>query len=408
MAKDRSGLYDKTSPFTSALYFQENLQFRQMVVRRETLYTDEAVHLHDEIEMLYIHSGEGQLVVNGVPHPAGKGTLAWLFPFHVHALRCTGQALVYTCVRYSLGLLMYLQMEQQFQSSVLVLEQGPPCLALPGDQQAEVAGIMAEMERENAAKRHSYEMVLFAAVMRLVALFERGALLQVELGIPAQRTAAWTALQYIQFNFNQGIDAAKAATVLGTTPLQLNRALRLLTGMNFPQNLALVRVRNACSMMQYAELTLPYIASYVGYSSTAAFYRNFKAVKGITPDQYRQKAAPPRRAAPLLPSDTARALLVYIFEHYREPITAASAAKALYLSESAIAGALEKGMGVSFARLVTRVRLWVAAGLLRGTALNVGDIAQAAGFGSERSLARAFREAHGCSPGQWREGKENA
>lgn len=402
MAKPGGGLYDKTNPFTSAQYFEENLHFRNMIIRRDTLRTGEAAHLHDEIEMLYIHSGAGRLTVNGVPHPAGRGTLAWLFPFHVHALQCSGEPLVYTSVQYSLGLLMYLHIERQFQSSVLVLGQGPPCLSLPAGQQAEVAGIMAEMERESAAKRHDYDLMLFAAVMRLVALFERGALLQVELGIQAERTQAWTALQYIQFNFNQGIDATTAAAVLGTTPLHLNRALRLLTGMNFQKNLALTRVRNACAMMQYEDLSLPYIASYVGYTSTAAFYRNFKALKGSTPDVYRKKAYTAQRQTERAPSDTARALLIYVNEHYREPLNASTAGKALYISPSAIEKALEKGFGISFSQLVCSVRLWVATGLLRGTTLPCGDVAQAAGFGSERSFVRAFREEFGCTPGQWR------
>lgn len=398
----KTGLYDKTSPFTSALYFEQNLHFRQVMVRRETLRAGEGAHQHDEIEMLYFHAGSGVLRVNGVAHPVGPGALAWLFPFHVHALAPEGGPLQFTSLRYSLGTLMYLNIDRRFLQSVMVLEQAAPCIPLAGAQRAAAAAICEEMERETALKGHSYELVLFSGILRLVTYFERSALTQVQLGIPAARNAAWTALQYIHFHFNQGIDAAKTAGVLGLTAPQLNRMLRLLTGMNFRENLALVRVRNACAMMQYEELTLPYIASYVGYSSLAAFYRNFKAVKNTTPDQYRKSLAAAAPPPARLPSDTARALLIYISDHYREPLNAKTAAKALYISESALTAAVERGFGVSFAKLVASVRLWVGAGLLQATGLGVGDVALAVGFGSERSFCRNFREMYGCAPGAYR------
>ncbi len=415
--EERTGLFDKTSPFTSALYFEENLRFREMTLRRCTLYGDEAAHLHDEIEMLYVHSGAGRLVVNGVRFELAAGSLAWLFPFHAHALQCTerekdGGPLVYTTLRYSLGMLMYLNIDRQLSQSVLALELGPPCLALPPDEAAAADALVVEMECENAEKRLHYERVLFAGILRLVNWFERAALAQIDQGLAAGRSRAWTALQYIHFHFNHNIDAAAVGAVVGLGPAELNRALRLMTGMNFQQNLALVRVRNACSMMQYEELTLTYIAAYVGCSSTAAFYRNFKAVKGCTPDEWRRREAREGEETGIpagtpshtrrQPSDTARALLVYVGENYRSAITAKTAAQALYLSESTVAAAAEKCFDVPFAALVRQMRLWVAAGLLAGTALPAGDVALASGFGSERSFARAFRAEYGCTPGQYR------
>lgn len=400
----QQGLFDQVSPFTSAQYFQENLQFQHVRVYSETLRGETGAHLHDEIEMLFVRSGQGSLRVNGVRYPLAKGCLAWLFPFHTHTITCTEGPLCVTTLRYSLGLLMYLNVDRQLLQSILVLEQGPPCLCLPDAEALAAAALLTEMELELSAKRHHHEFVVFAGVLRLITWFERRAQQLLSQGMIDTRTTAWTALQYIQFHFNRDLSTDKVAAVVGLTPAGLNRALRLLTGMNFQQNLALTRIRNACAMMQYEELTFPYIARYVGYSSLASFYRSFKAVKGTTPDKYRKLSQAEAPRPSIQPSDTARVLLIYIGEHYREPITAASAAKALYLSEAAVTAALDRALGQTFAQLVCTMRLWVAAGLLAGTALPADDVAQAAGFGSGRTFTRHFKQLYGCTPGEYRAG----
>lgn len=398
----KSDLYSRTKPFTSAQYLQENLGLHQVVIRHEKFSGEEQVHIHDEIEMIYVHSGEGELVVNGVSFSVEKGTLMWLFPFHAHAL-ITGRApLEYTLIRYSLGVLMHIDMGDQLARGLLVQEKVPPRLIFQSEEQNSIAEIIWEIEQELAAKSHNHELIIFADIIRLVTHYERKALRIMDDEINGIKNEAWTALQYIQFNFNQGIDAENTGRQLGITPRRLNDCLRILTGMNFQKNLALARIRNACAMMQYEELTLPYIARYVGYDSMADFYRHFKRLKGMTPNQYRNNMYIKEQHELTNVSDSARALLTYVGENYREPINCATAAKALYISESAVITVMKHSFGIAFSELVCHFRLWVAHGLLLGTDLTVSAVALAVGFGSERSFTRRFRELYGCSPGQYR------
>lgn len=400
-AEKEKGLFEKAAPFSSALYYQENFTFRQMEVERLENYPSQGVHLHDSIEMLYFHKGAGTLYINGVKRAIQPGCFAWLFPFHVHGMECAPGTQV-TRIQYSLGLLMYMKTEAQYIGSMQVQELAYPCVEVPEDKRHGVETLLLEMEQEAAHKQHGYDMMLFSGLMKLAVCYERLVLGKTEKELEKSWDRAWKMLQYIHFQFNNGLDSAKMEKVFGVTPPRMNRELRLLTGMNFQQNLALVRVRNACAMMQYEELSIPYIASYVGYTSPAAFYRQFKQIKGITPDGYREKNKPPVTEGNPHPSDTARALLIYISEHYREPITIGKAAKELYLSEFVIRSVLEKGYRLSFGQMVTQVRLWVAQGLLLATELTIGDVAAACGFGSERTFVRSFGEEMGCSPTQWR------
>ncbi|NEN05869.1 AraC family transcriptional regulator [Diaminobutyricibacter tongyongensis] len=62
----------------------------------------------------------------------------------------------------------------------------------------------------------------------------------------------------------------------------------------------------------------------------------------------------------------------------------------------------ERNTGTTFGAFVTRVRLMVAADLLRTTGLTVGGVAAEVGYLSESAFARAFRQEAGITPARFR------
>lgn len=401
--KKEPDLFRKSDPYTSAHYFQDNLKLFEALSEPLEIGRREAPHFHDEIEMLYLAEGSATLTVNGVDFLFEPGGMAWLFPFHVHSLRPAGKGKIkgYLC-RYSLSVLIYLKINRQYTPmSLSILEYAPPCLPM-GAEQEQVKGLFEDILRENEEKQPDYELILLSCLLRLVAIFERKASVYIETQHYAARSMVWNAFQYLQFHFNQEIDSASVAAKFGISASQLNGALRLLTGKNFFQNLHDARIRNACAMMQFDELSIPYIARAVGYRSPAAFYRQFKAIKGKTPDQYRSGALEePSRGQPHV-SDSAYALLSYINENYRDPITAETAAAALFVSEATVNNTVEKNFHSTFSQVLILVRLWVAAGLLLGTQMPVCDIALAVGFNAVRTFSRCFTQEFGTSPTAFR------
>lgn len=396
-------IFGKADPYVSAYYFQDNLDLLEIISGEEYLSRAEKPHVHDEIEMLLITGGDGFLKVNGVDSPVGPGSLVWLFPFHVHALRPAGrQPLRFYYCRYSLGVLLYLKInKQQVKMSLSVLEYLPPALQLEGEDKDKALSIFTELVEENQLRLADYEMLLYACIMRLLSLYGRQAARYIGKNQEHARPVGWNALQYIQFYFNRDIDSARVAEVFGISVSELNGALRLLTGRNFSQNLGDARIRNACAMMQFQALTLPYIAQMAGYSSLSAFYRQFKERKGMTPDEYRSGGADGHKAEPLV-ADSAFDILCYINDNYREQITAATAARALFASESTLTGILHKNFNCTFSQLLHFTRMWVAAGLLLGTDIPVCDIAVSVGFNSNRTFTRAFSEEFGSTPTAFR------
>lgn len=393
-------LFGKTAPYTGAYYFQESLRLTEILAGEQTVRLPQQPHLFDDIEMFLVTGGEGILTVNGVELTLPEGSFAWLFPFHVRSLRPKGkEPLHMSFCRFSLGMLLYMNISQRYmQMSISALEYAPPCLPLGPEDAAAVAEIFRELNRETERQEQDCELVQLSCILRLVAMFERRAISIIEKNQEAARTDMWNALQYIQVHFNKPISSASVAECFGISVSELGSGLRLLTGRNFSQILNATRIRNACAMMQFKELSLPFIAGAVGYTTVPAFYRQFKSIKGCTPDQYRNS----HTNIDLNRWDSVYAVFIYINENYREPITAESAAKALFIGESTIASLMEKHFHRTFSQLLTLVRLWVAAGLLLGTSLPAGDIAIASGFNSVRTFTRCFTEEFGASPSAYR------
>lgn len=98
--------------------------------------------------------------------------------------------------------------------------------------------------------------------------------------------------------------------------------------------------------------------------------------------------------------DSIKDILNYCAEHFTEPITLDSVAKALHLSKYYISHIITERMGVSFTKFVNSMRVEHACTLLdRG--MNIIDICFSSGFSSVRNFNRVFLQLQGVQPSQY-------
>lgn len=93
----------------------------------------------------------------------------------------------------------------------------------------------------------------------------------------------------------------------------------------------------------------------------------------------------------------------YVNEHYREPISLDTLARAVGVSRCHLSRVFSEKMGQSFPSYLSNIRLSYARALLADTELSVTEIAGEAGFGSQRSFYRCFRERFGITPLEYRQ-----
>lgn len=92
----------------------------------------------------------------------------------------------------------------------------------------------------------------------------------------------------------------------------------------------------------------------------------------------------------------------YVMDHYRQPLMAKEVAAHLGITQSHLARIFSQRLHMGFNEYVNQLRVQTAQDLLRSTDRPITDIMMEAGFESQSTFNRAFREIHGVSPREYR------
>lgn len=101
-----------------------------------------------------------------------------------------------------------------------------------------------------------------------------------------------------------------------------------------------------------------------------------------------------------------KSMLQFIQDHYRESITVSQIAASAMLSESECLRCFRCTVNTTPSQYLKDYRLEASARLLASTEEKIGDIGAACGFTDAAYFTRLFREAMGCTPGEYRKGKK--
>lgn len=96
--------------------------------------------------------------------------------------------------------------------------------------------------------------------------------------------------------------------------------------------------------------------------------------------------------------------LAYIAENYRSDVSMSTLAKLCHASDRTVRRWFEETVGTNPQDYICRIRLSMAAALLRDNNWAIMTVANHVGYSSPSSFARHFREYLGVTPSQWRKG----
>lgn len=101
-------------------------------------------------------------------------------------------------------------------------------------------------------------------------------------------------------------------------------------------------------------------------------------------------------------SEPVRGALRYLHHHFSDRVALAEVAALVHLSPAYFSERFHAEVGEPFQRYLKRLRIRFAASLLACSELSVTEVCYASGFQTVPYFSRAFREAAGCSPSQYR------
>lgn len=97
------------------------------------------------------------------------------------------------------------------------------------------------------------------------------------------------ALNYINENYMETIKISTLAGACNLSETHFRRLFAECVNMAPLEYINLVRVQQACSLIQKNRYSMEEVAAQVGYASVSSFNRNFRKVEGISPYQYNKR-----------------------------------------------------------------------------------------------------------------------
>ncbi len=101
-------------------------------------------------------------------------------------------------------------------------------------------------------------------------------------------------------------------------------------------------------------------------------------------------------------NDTARQILQYCIEHYRESITVGDIARELNVSRSCVSHIFSSRFAINFCDYINSLRLLDAIELLKNESLSITSVALMSGFSNLRTFNRAFLKQYSTTPTAYR------
>jgi AraC-like DNA-binding protein/mannose-6-phosphate isomerase-like protein (cupin superfamily) len=111
--------------------------------------------------------------------------------------------------------------------------------------------------------------------------------------------------RYVRQNLASDINQADVAKLVGLTPPAFSRFFRRATGQTFVGFVNILRINEVCRTMTESSECITNIAMNCGYNNIANFNRQFLALKGMNPSQFRERHLRLKQTAIQLPADTA-------------------------------------------------------------------------------------------------------
>lgn len=257
-------------------------------------------HWHDEMEVVYVASGEVTFSAGRQRHALRQGQGLFINADVLHAAqgtkgsRCRAHSVVFHPRLVGGGI------DSVFWQSYLrpLIGNGMRSVALDGAEPWHAVAVecIERAWREGAMEAPGYEFRARAALSELVFLLwqnmPEGRIAASEKALRDQERIKQM-LRYIQLNYAEAVslsDIAKSAVISDSECL---RCFRSTIGASPIQYVKRYRVQKAAELLSSTDRKIADIGALCGFQDTSYFTRSFREIKGMSPGEYRRQANAP-------------------------------------------------------------------------------------------------------------------
>jgi AraC-like DNA-binding protein len=370
----------------------------------DTLDTSITLHRHDFIEILFFISGNGVHIINGCSYPIHPGSFSIIMPYHVHEHKSENEMplVFYRCSFDASLLLRYLDTTEHFNELTQLIFSSSPAIQCPEKEQGTIENIFRSMIRN---MEDSDYKLLFSGYEACQLVLQYLRLQHNYTSEQPPEAGVWQAIRYIYKNSCEDITLISISEQLNYNTKVLNSEIIAALGVSFKGLLKEIRIRNASSLLTaFPELLISNISKNVGFRSHTTFFRTFKEIWNMTPDEYRHKYLfrSIKTGTQNIPSALRGDLLQYISMNYTKDLKTKWLAEQFNVNEQKLNQEFTMYLGMSFPDYLSMHRITKARSLLGATNTPTNMIAEELGFNSLRTFTRAFQRYVGMTPNAYR------
>lgn len=269
----------------------ERITLDRQAISFNRMYTTSAVyyHWHQCVELLYISSGYGIVVVDNQHYTARPGRLFVFLPFRLHKVQVdhsdknpyhrTTMHIAQSVVESALSTFP----RHQARFAALAASNLPAQIYDLSTHAPFIERILEQFQRlEDNAQTEACEVAFL--VMQLMTCLPE----QPQPYPPRQQTVASRIMSWVEAHYASKFSLDRLAHDLGLSRSYTSRIFRQQTGGSIHEYLLTRRIKSSCDLLRYSGEPVDAIALAVGFSEVTYFITCFKKMMRQTPLQYRR------------------------------------------------------------------------------------------------------------------------
>ncbi len=276
----------------------ERITLDRQAISFNRMYTTSVLyyHWHQCVELLYISSGYGIVVVDNQHYTARPGRLFIFPPFRLHKVQVdhsdknpyhrTTMHIEQSVVESALSAFP----RHQAQFAALAASNLPAQIYDLSEHAAFIERILEQFQRLESTGQTTACEVAFLMMQLMTFLPE-----QPQRYPPRQQTVASRIMNWIEAHYASKFSLDQLDCDLGLSRSYTSRVFRQQTGGNIHEYLLTRRIKRSCDLLRNSDESIDAIALAVGFGEVTYFITCFKKMMRQTPLQYRK--ASQRRSA---------------------------------------------------------------------------------------------------------------
>ena len=232
------------------------------------------LHLHQNFELIWLTDGEMNVTIDQTEYLLNKGAAVLVFPYQPHAITTVSHSRHRLCIFST-------QLVNEYQN--VFLNKSPKINLFYPDQNL-LSALFSCGEKSSGLR-------LRGLLYTLLAEFDENA------EYTRRKTKDLDLLmkifEFVDINYKEDCSLGTLAEHLSYHEVYLSHYFKKCTGIAFTDYLNQCRISEGAYILRNTQKQIVDIAFECGFDSLRSFNRNFKAITGMTPNQYRSKDKAP-------------------------------------------------------------------------------------------------------------------